>query len=153
MYQLSSWSGSWADTPTKTTLLVCRRSSLVPGRDRPSTRTVRSPRRIQRKLTPDEVSDLVELRRNGCEIDALAERFGVGRSTVMEQLKRAGVPGRRWQGRTLSPEQLEEAGRLYESGLNLIAVAEQFDVDRRYLRRALPSAGFAVRNAGQRKRI
>ena len=122
------------------------------GRDRLSTRTVRSPRRIQRKLTPDEVSDLVVLRGDGWEIDALAQRFGIGRSTVMEHLKRAGVTGRRWQGRTLSPEQLEEGGRLYETGLNLIAVAEQFDVDRRYLRRALPEAGFPIRRAGQQKR-
>jgi transposase len=95
---------------------------------------------------------LAALRRDGWEIDALAERFGIGRSTVMDHLKRAGVPRRRWQGRTLSPDQLEEAGRLYETGLNLIAVAEQFDVDRRYLRRALPEAGFTIRRAGQQKR-
>jgi transposase len=122
------------------------------GRDRPSARTVRSPRRIQRKLNPDEVSDLVVLRQNGWEIDGLAKRFGIGRSTVMDHLKRAGVPGRRWRGRTLSPKQMEEAGRLYETGLNLIAVAERFDVDRRYLRRALPEVGFTLRRAGQQKR-
>lgn len=103
-------------------------------------------------MTPDEVSDLVVLRQNGCEIDALAERFGIGRSTVMEHLKRAGMPGRRWQGRTLSPEQLEEAGQVYATGLNLIAVAEQFGVDRRYLRRAFPEVGFTLRRAGQQKR-
>ena len=49
-------------------------------------------------------------------------------------------------------EQLSDAGRLYESGMNLITVAEQFGVDRRYLRHALPEAGFAVRRGGQQKR-
>jgi DNA-binding transcriptional ArsR family regulator len=94
----------------------------------------------------------VGLRRDGYEIYALAERFGIGRTTVMEHLKRAGVPGRRWPGRTLNQAKLEEAGRLYETGLNLIALAEQFGVDRRYLRKALPKAGFTIRRAGQQKR-
>ena len=76
----------------------------------------------------------------------------IGRTTVMEHLKRVGVPGRRWPGRTLDTEQLEEAGRLYETGLNLVAVSEQFAVDRRYLRRTLPEVGFAIRRAGQQKR-
>jgi hypothetical protein len=52
----------------------------------------------------------------------------------------------------LSAKQLENAGRLYLTGLNLIAVGERFGVDRRYLRRALPEAGFAIRRAGQPKR-
>ena len=124
---------------------VARLERILAGarRDRPSTRTVRSPRRI---------SDLVGLRRDGWEIDVLAKRFGIGRSTVLDHLKRAGVTGRRWPGRTLSADQLEEADRLYETGLNLIAVAEQFDVDRRYLQRALPEAGFPLRRAGQQER-
>jgi hypothetical protein len=122
------------------------------GRDRPSTRTVRSPRRNQRKLDPEAVQALVSARTNGAEIDDLAERFGIGRNTVMAHLEREGVPGRRWPGRTLSPEQLEAAGQLYETGVNLIVVGEQFGVDRRYLRKALPAAGFRLRRAGQQKR-
>jgi hypothetical protein len=82
----------------------------------------------------------------------LAERFGIGRNTVMAHLEREGVPGRRWPGRALNPEQLEAAGQLYETGLNLIAVVEQFNVDRRYLRKALPAAGFMLRRPGQQKR-
>jgi len=121
------------------------------GRDGPSARTVRSQRRLQR-LNMEEVRELVKARVSGAEIDDLAERFGIGRTTVIEHLKREGVPGRRWPGRTLNAAQLEEAGRLYETGLNLIAVAERFGVDRRYLRKALPVAGFTIRKAGQQKR-
>jgi hypothetical protein len=43
---------------------------------------------------------------------------------------------------------LKKPGRLYETGLDLIAVAERSGVDCRYLRRALPTAGFALRRAG-----
>ncbi len=91
-------------------------------------------------------------RTEDAEIDDLAERFGIGRSTVMLHLQREGVPGRRWPGRTLSDEQLQEAGELYISGIDLIAVGEQFGVDRRYLSKALRAAGFTIRPAGQQKR-
>jgi hypothetical protein len=103
-------------------------------------------------LHPDEIHALVSARIEGEEIDVLAEQFGIGRNTVMQHLEREGVPGRRWPGRTLTPEQLEVAGQLYETGVNLIAVGKQFDVDRRYLRKALPPAGFMLRKPGQQKR-
>jgi hypothetical protein len=114
-------------------------------------RTTRSVRRLPR-LTEAEVVELVALRQSGEQIAVLAKRFGIGRNTVMAHLKRRDVPTRRWHGRTLGAEQLHEAGRLYESGVNLITVAEQFGVDRRYLRQALPEAGFVIRPGGQQKR-
>jgi hypothetical protein len=121
------------------------------GRDRPSARPVRSLRR-QKRLNSDEVRELVAARVSGAEISELAGRFGIDRNTVMTHLKREGVPGRRWPGRTLSDEQLEEAGRLYESGLRLDLVADRFNVRRHYLRDALAQAGFTIRRAGQQRR-
>jgi hypothetical protein len=41
--------------------------------------------------------------------------------------------------------------RIVELVLNLIAVAEKFNVDRRYLRKALPTAGFTIRRAGKQQ--
>jgi transposase-like protein len=99
----------------------------------------------------DEVRELVKDRNHGAEINQLAERFGVNRDTIMRQLQKTGVPKQRWQGRTLTPERLQEAGRLYASGLSVVAVAEQFDVDRRYLRMGLPAAGFPLRPPGRKK--
>ena len=121
------------------------------GRDEPSGRTVQSLRR-QKRLNQDQVHELVVARSQGVEIKALAERLGVSRDTVLEVLKREGVSGRRWQGRTLNAEQLEAAGRLYETGVNLIEVGKRFNVDRRYLRQALPEAGFGLRRPGQQRR-
>jgi hypothetical protein len=134
--------------------IVSRRERILAGhgRDRPSGRTVRSPRRYQRKLVQDEVQALVAARNQGAEIDHLAEHFGIARNTVMAHLERQGVPGRRWPGRTLTGERLEQAGRLYESGVNLIAVGAQFGVDRRYLSKALRAAGVTIRSRGQQRR-
>lgn len=121
------------------------------GRDRPPARPTRSPRRLSR-LTGDEVAELGRLRQDGAEINDLAARFGLSRSAVMANLERAGVPGRRWPGRTLSPDELMLARELYESGLSLADVGEQLGVDRRYLRRALPAQGVTIRAPGRQSR-
>lgn len=133
--------------------VVTRIRQVLAGqdRDRPSDRTVQSVRR-QNRLTPDRVRELVAQRNRGVEINELAEQFRVNRDTVINHLKQAGVTGRRWPGRTLDLRQLEEAGRLYESGMNVVAVGERFGVDRRYLRRALPEAGFMLRPPGRQRR-
>lgn len=102
-----------------------------------------------RRLTEAQISQLVADREAGTEIKDLASRYNIDRSTVINHLHRAGVPGRRRQGRSLSPDQLQAAGELYVSGLNLIEVGERFDVDRRYLRRVLPGAGFLLRSPGR----
>lgn len=109
----------------------------------------RATRQHQQRLAPAEVEELAALRRAGAEINDLAERFGVHRSTVMSHLSRAAVPQRRRQGRTLTPEQIQSAGRLYASGLSLVEVGERFNVDKRYLRRVLPEAGFTLRPPGR----
>ena len=111
----------------------------------------RPPRQHQQRLTPTQVEELAALRQAGAEINELAERFGVHRSTVMSHLNRASVPQRRRQGRTLTPDQVQSAGRLYASGVSLVEVGERFNVDRRYLRNALPAAGFVLRPPGRQR--
>lgn len=91
------------------------------------------------------------MRETGSEINELAEHFGIHRATVINHLNCQGVEGRRRQGRALSDEQLEQAGEFYARGHSLIETGERFDVDRRYLRTALPAAGFELRRPGRRK--
>ena len=102
-----------------------------------------------RRLSEDQVAALVAEREAGAEINDLAARFGVDRTTVMAHLRRAGAGQRRRPGRRLSPDQVQAAGKLYESGVNLLEVASAFDVDRRYLRVVLPAAGFVLRASGR----
>jgi hypothetical protein len=44
-----------------------------------------------------------------------------------------------------------EINEVDASGVSVVVVAERFGVDRRYLRRALPEAGFRLRPPGRRK--
>jgi transposase len=89
------------------------------------------------------------MRETGSEINDLAEHFGIHRSTVIAHLNRQGVEGRRRQGRALSDERLHQAGEFYVAGHSLIETGDRFDVDRRYLRKALPAAGFELRRPGR----
>ena len=110
-------------------------------------------RRRLHRLSEQEIVALVAARLSGEEIDTLAGRFGVNRSTVQRHLALQGVPKRRWAGRTLAAEQIAEAGRMYAAGARLELVAEQFAVTRVYLRKVLPETGFPIRKGGQQKRL
>lgn len=109
------------------------------------------PTKRQRRLTGREVEELVVARRSGAQIDDLAEQFRIHRATIINHLERQGVAQRRWPGRMLSPERLQAAGELYATGLSLVAVGERFDVDKRYLRKALPEVGYEIRPPGRSK--
>lgn len=110
----------------------------------------RLPRR-SRQLADDEVDRLVAARKAGAEIKDLAAELGVHRATIIAHLNRRGVEGRRHPGRTLTETGIQDAGRLYESGLSLAEVGKRLDVDRRYLRVVLPAAGFPLRRPGRQQ--
>ena len=84
----------------------------------------------------------------GAAVNDLAERYRVSRMTVMRQVDRAGVP-RRW--RILQSADVEEACRLYASGLSLAKIAVKFGVHPSTIRRALVKAGAALRDAHGRE--
>ena len=135
----------WNHVQTLENLLHQARQSV-----RKSTATPKVPRRM-RQLGPEQVARLVAAREAGAEINDLAREHGIHRATVIAHLNRAGVEHRTWAGRHLSPEQVRAAGQLYASGANLIDVGQQFGVDRRYLRKVLPEAGFALRRPGRQQ--
>lgn len=56
----------------------------------------------------------------------LGDQFGIDRKTVSNILHRRGVPMRRL---SLSPDQIDEAIRLYSSDWSLARVGEHLDVD------------------------
>jgi hypothetical protein len=121
---------------------VSRLSSILAGqgRDRPSGRTIRSPRR-QSRLDLDQTHQLVEAYRDGVPINDLASRFRIHRTTVLKTVEREGVP-RRWG---VIERNLDEARRLYESGLSLKKVGEHFTVSLDSVRDAFLRQGIPIR--------
>jgi hypothetical protein len=73
-------------------------------------------RQQQRRLTPEQIGELVEQYVSGDDMRVLAERWCMHRTTVAGHLQRAGAELRR-QG--LDDQQLKEAIRLYGEGWSL----------------------------------
>jgi DNA-binding CsgD family transcriptional regulator len=78
-----------------------------------------------KRLTEEQVQQLIEEYKAGATVYELGDRFGINRKTVGKILKRHGVT-MRMQG--LSPSQIDEAARLYGEGISLARIAEKLDV-------------------------
>jgi DNA-binding CsgD family transcriptional regulator len=96
-----------------------------------------------RRLTDEESERLVQAYRNGATLQDLVTLFEVSQSTVLAHLDRHGVARRQPVG--LSPEQVKNATRLYESGLNLKQVGAKLGFDSKTVRKYLTEAGVTIR--------
>jgi transposase len=87
-----------------------------------------------RRLSREETEELVKAYRDGFTVYELATHFGIHRETVSGVLERSGVPRRR---KPLSPDQIEQACALRESGWTLAQVGAELECDPSTVWRAL----------------
>ncbi|WP_206306157.1 hypothetical protein [Streptomyces humi] len=78
----------------------------------------------------------------------MAERFGIKRQTVSSILKRNGVTPR-W--RRLTEANVDEAERLYATGLSTARVADRLKVDPETVRLRLRKRGVQMRDPHERR--
>lgn len=78
------------------------------------------------QLEQDQIQHLIASYQAGATVYEVAAQFGIARQTVSGILKRHGVPLRR-QG--LTPEQIDQAARLYQGGWSLARVGDRLGVD------------------------
>jgi hypothetical protein len=104
--------------------VVSRFQAILAGRsdDRPSNRS-RQSRQFQRRLSTEEVAELVDAYDEGATQQELAVRFGIYRTTVAAHLDRAGIGNRRG---AMTPEQVSEAIELYGQGWSLAKIGNYF---------------------------
>jgi lambda repressor-like predicted transcriptional regulator len=102
----------------------------------------RPPKQAQKRLTRDELAELVAAYKAGGRAKELAVSFGVHRTTLTNILKRHGVtlrpPG-------MHPDDLAEAIWLYQQGWSLATVGEKFGVGAETVRATLRRAGVTIR--------
>ena len=110
-------------------------------------RKTRRKRQVQRRLTPDEVEQLVRDYQAGDSMQQLARRWRLHRTTVAEQLRREGVPVRQ---RGIRAERLNEAIRLYNEGWSCLRLADRYDCDDETVRQALRRANVRLRKPWER---
>jgi hypothetical protein len=79
-----------------------------------------------RQFDADQLHALIQGYTAGATTYELGDRFGIDRRTVSAILHRHGVQRRR---RGLSPDQVDDAIRLYDSGWSLARIGEHLSVD------------------------
>jgi lambda repressor-like predicted transcriptional regulator len=99
---------------------------------------------VQRRLSRAEIEYLIQLRRDGVSIDALARTYRVHRTTVIHHLDQADIARRRVV-RKMTDESVAFAAARYEQGASLAVVAREFEVHQRTLARELRKAGAPIR--------
>lgn len=91
-----------------------------------------------RRLSREEIVELVQGYRDGFTVYELATQFGIHRETVSGVLERNGVPRRR---KPLSSAQIEQACSLHEGGWSLAQVGAELGCDPSTVWRALAKLG------------
>jgi len=125
----------------------------------PLTRAIRAYRRVDLSLAPHgrptgapkrakwlngtELARLVDRYSSGATVYELATEFSVDRKTISRHLKAAGI---RMGLRPLTTAQVEEAIRLYTSGLSLAAVGRELGVHASTVNLALRKREMTLRN-------
>ena len=103
-------------------------------------------RQVQKRLRPEQVSELTIAYQSGSTIMELAKAYGIHRWTVLEHLKRERVPRRHSK---LDQVDIDKAVRLYALGWSGEAVGLELRVGASTIRRELKKAGVSLRRRGR----
>ena len=107
-----------------------------------------APKQRQHRLRPQELEQLTADYRSGVAVNDLATQYDLNRDTVIEHMRRQGVP-RRYP--RLGETEVREAISLYYSGESLAKIGKQMDVDAGTVGRALHKTGVVLRDCHGRR--
>lgn len=103
---------------------------------------------LKRRLTAETIETIVARRKAGEKVKVLCKEYGISESGLGDLLVRAEAPVRIIP---ITPEDINEAVRLYESGLTVKEVVKQIGYSIRTIRRVLHERGVTMRLNGRRK--
>jgi AraC-like DNA-binding protein len=107
------------------------------------------PYRIDRRLSPDQITELVTAYQSGTSTPKLCQQYGLSKWSVLKILNDHGVPMR--QPRHLTEAQIDQAVGQYEAGDSLVTIARQLGSSPTTIHRALTARGVPMRPAGGSK--
>lgn len=107
-------------------------------------------RRLRRRLSPQQIEELVTRYNAGEDTPALSRAHGISRGGLRKLLLAQGVSFRK---QPMTPEDVERATCLYENGMSIKQVVERVGYSFGTVRRMLHENGVAVRERGGRKRV
>ena len=101
-----------------------------------------APRRKWTRLSSEAKQAILQRYEAGETSTALATEYSVAKSTILNLLRSNNVVVRR---QPLTPHQVSDAARLYESGLSLSEVAMKLKINQETMRMAVVKAGVVLR--------
>jgi len=107
----------------------------------------RKPYMTVRRISAEEVQDLVVKYEAGATVNELAKYFGIHRTTVSAELHRQGVAIR---GVGLTGQQIGESVLLYDQGWSVAKIGRYFDVDGMTVWRSLRQIGIRMLSPHER---
>lgn len=120
----------------------------LPAHDTPVARPARTPAtRSIRDLRADELAAMIADYQSGATLIELASKHGYNRVGISCALKHASV---RLRNQGLNTEQIDQAVRLYQSGMSLARIGDRFDVNATTVRTRLIQRGVTMRPASER---
>jgi DNA-binding CsgD family transcriptional regulator len=104
---------------------------------------VRRIKQKQKRLSAEEIAQLISLYQSGMTVYDLADKFDCNRQTVSAHLKANGIKLRRQR---LSEKQVDEIIRLYQSGISCLKVGEMLGIDSTSVHNYLVKCGIPRRS-------
>lgn len=125
-----------------------RPSTLPRRRQKPRADRPRQPRRIEQRLSPAAVDELINAYRDGTSTAKLATRFGISKTAVLALLNSRDVP-RRFQ--SMPADDIDNVERLYLAGHSLVSCSRLTGFPASTIRDALRERGTPMRTPGGRR--
>lgn len=100
---------------------------------------------LSRRLSPSDIETIVSRRKSGEKMRVLCEEYGISESSLSDLIVQAKAPVRTTP---ITPEDIDKAVKLYESGLTVKQVVGQLGYSIRTIRRVLHQRGVVMRKSG-----
>lgn len=135
---MKQWEPDWLKTViAKVNAAPTRRHATADG-------SVVRPRRLDRRLSPATIAELVDAYRSGTSTTKLCERHGLSKGGLLKLLQDHGVQMR---NQPMTEEEIDWAVRLYGEGQSLNAVARTLHKAKGSILKALRERGIEMRSA------
>ncbi|WP_280494330.1 helix-turn-helix domain-containing protein [Nocardia farcinica] len=124
--------------------MIARIGAAPARRPRKTDSSTVRPRRLDRRLSPNTIAELVDAYRSGTSTNKLCERHGLSKGGLLKILQEHGVQMR---NQPMTEEEIDCTVRLYGEGQSLNAVARQLGKSKGSVWKALRERGVERRSA------
>lgn len=109
------------------------------------------------KLSPDDIQEILRLRREGVSVPDIGRKFSVAKGTVALHLRKHGLPTADHEQTKLSEEQAAQVAAMRQAGVPLAKISEDTGIKASTVRWTLAKAGVTAdqatrtKNSGRKK--